>query len=138
MSKQQCIFCDIISGTIPVKTVGSTANSIAFMDAFPVAAGHVLVVPIRHYEKIQDLSETDCLDLFKLVQNMIKKVDTITGSTLVAAHNGKESGQEIPHVHVHLIPRSKNDGAGPVHCMFGHCTSILQLQPMQDHDHTLW
>ena len=93
MSKQQCIFCDIISGTIPVKTVGSTANSIAFMDAFPVAAGHVLVVPIRHYEKIQDLSETDCLDLFKLVQNMIKKVDTITGSTLVAAHNGKESGQ---------------------------------------------
>ena len=90
MSKQQCIFCDIISGTIPVKTVGSTANSIAFMDAFPVAAGHVLVVPIRHYEKIQDLSETDCLDLFKLVQNMIKKVDTITGSTLVAAHNGKE------------------------------------------------
>ena len=52
-------------------------------------------------------------------QNMIKKVDTITGSTLVAAHNGKESGQEIPHVHVHLIPRSKNDGAGPVHSMFG-------------------
>ena len=79
----------------------------------------MLVVPIRHYEKIQDLSETDCLDLFKLVQNMIKKVDTITGSTLVAAHNGKESGQEIPHVHVHLIPRSKNDGAGPVHSMFG-------------------
>ena len=36
------------------------------------------------------------------------------GSTLVAAHNGKESGQEIPHVHVHVIPRSKNDGAGPV------------------------
>ena len=107
------LFCDIGS------TVGSTANSIAFMDAFPVAAGHVLVVPIRHYEKIQDLSETDCLDLFKLVQNMIKKVDTITGSTLVAAHNGKESGQEIPHVHVHLIPRSKNDGAGPVHSMFG-------------------
>ena len=40
------------------------------------------------------------------VQNMIKKVDTITGSTLVAAHNGKD-GQEIPHVHVHLIPRTK-------------------------------
>ena len=41
-------------------------------------------------DKIQDLSETDCLDLFKLVQNMIKKVDTITGSTLVAAHNGRK------------------------------------------------
>ena len=113
MSKQQCIFCDIISGTIPAKTVGSTIDSIAFMDAFPIVAGHVLVVPKRHCEKIQDMSETECTDLFQLVQNMIKKVDTLTGSTLVAAHNGKESGQEIPHVHVHLVPRSKNDGAGP-------------------------
>ncbi len=119
MSKQQCIFCDIISGTIPAKTVGSTIDSIAFMDAFPIVAGHVLVVPKRHCEKIQDMSETECTDLFQLVQNMIKKVDTLTGSTLVAAHNGKESGQEIPHVHVHLVPRSKNDGAGPIHSMFG-------------------
>ncbi len=116
---EPCIFCDIVSGIVPAKTVGSTQSSIAFMDAFPVAAGHVLIVPLRHCEKIQDLSGTECADLFGLVQNMIKKVDTLTGSTLVAAHNGRESGQEIPHVHVHLIPRDKNDGAGPVHSMFG-------------------
>ena len=48
----------------------------------------------------------------------MSKVDKITGSTLLAIHNGKESGQEIPHVHVHLIPRSQEDSAGPVHSMF--------------------
>ena len=43
---------------------------------------------------------------------MISKVDSVTGATLLAVHNGKESGQEIPHVHVHLIPRNQSDGAG--------------------------
>ena len=56
--------------------------------------------------------------LFASVHKMISKVDTIEGSTLVAVHNGKESGQEVPHVHVHLIPRSVTDSAGPVHSMF--------------------
>ena len=49
---------------------------------------------------------------------MISKVDKLTGSTLLAIHNGKDSGQEIPHVHVHLIPRESHDQAGPVHSMF--------------------
>ena len=45
-------------------------------------------------------------------------MDKLTGSTLLAIHNGKDSGQEIPHVHVHLIPREPDDQAGPVHSMF--------------------
>ena len=57
-------------------------------------------------------------DLFSLVHEVMSKVDAVTGSTLLAIHNGEEAGQEIPHVHVHLIPRSKNDSAGPIHSMF--------------------
>ena len=49
---------------------------------------------------------------------MISKSDSITGSTLLAVHNGKDAGQEIPHVHVHLVPRSSNDSAGAIHSMF--------------------
>ena len=56
--------------------------------------------------------------MFETVRIVIKKVDKITGATLLAIHNGRESGQEIPHVHVHLIPRSREDSAGPVHSMF--------------------
>ncbi|MEK0381942.1 MAG: HIT family protein, partial [Nitrosopumilus sp.] len=71
-----------------------------------------------HYEKVQDISKEDNADLFETVRRTISKVDKITDSTLLAIHNGKQSGQEIPHVHVHLIPRSSEDSAGPVHSMF--------------------
>jgi histidine triad (HIT) family protein len=49
---------------------------------------------------------------------MTHKIERLEPSLLVAIHNGKESGQEVPHVHVHLIPRQSDDSAGPVHSMF--------------------
>ena len=113
-----CIFCKIISKQIPAKILNETPNSICFLDAFPVANGHVLVIPKNHHKKIQDMTSDENLDLFSLVHTMMFKVDSITGSTLLAIHNGENAGQEIPHVHVHLIPRSIHDSAGPVHSMF--------------------
>jgi len=99
-----CIFCKIIVGDIPAKILKETSNSISFLDAFPLAKGHVLVIPKNHHQKIQDLSHEENTDLFSLLHLMISKVDALTGATLVAVHNGKEAGQEVPHVHVHLIP----------------------------------
>jgi histidine triad (HIT) family protein len=77
-----------------------------------------LVIPKCHYEKVQDMTDMDNTDLFNTVHKVISKVDKLTGATLLAIHNGKDSGQEIPHVHVHLIPRQPSDQAGPVHSMF--------------------
>ncbi|MFQ5475624.1 MAG: HIT family protein [Nitrosopumilus sp.] len=113
-----CIFCKIIEGEIPVKILKETLNSISFLDAFPLAKGHVLVIPKNHHRKIQDMSHEENTDLFSLVHLMISKVDEITGATLVAVHNGKDAGQEVPHVHVHLVPRSADDSAGAIHSMF--------------------
>lgn len=113
-----CIFCKIVAGEIPAKIISETENSIAFMDAFPLTKGHSLVIPKKHYEKIQDIPANENSELFETVRKTITKVDSITNATLLAIHNGKESGQEIPHVHIHLIPRSADDGAGPVHSMF--------------------
>ena len=100
-----CIFCKIAKKIIPAKIITETKNSIAFLDVFPLARGHTLVIPKNHYEKVQDMTNDDNTDLFNTVQSTISMVDKITGSTLLAVHNGKDSGQEIPHVHVHLIPR---------------------------------
>jgi len=113
-----CIFCKISSGEIPTKIITETENSIAFLDAFPLAKGNTLVIQKNHHEKIQDMSSEENSDLFSTVHKIISKVDKLTGSTLVAIHNGKEAGQEIPHVHVHLVPRSTNDSGGPIHCLF--------------------
>ena len=113
-----CIFCKILSKEIPAKILYEDDDTISFLDAFPVAKGHTLVIPKQHYAKIQDLPSEINEKLFNTVHKMIPKVDSLQGSTLVAIHNGKDSGQEVPHVHVHLIPRSNSDSAGPVHSMF--------------------
>ena len=113
-----CIFCKIVNKEISSRIITETENSIAFLDAFPVSRGHTLVIPKNHYEKVQDMTDIDNNDLFDTVYKVISKVDKLTGSTLLAIHNGKDSGQEIPHVHVHLIPREQDDQAGPVHSMF--------------------
>ncbi len=113
-----CIFCKIAKKEIPSKIITETKNSIAFLDAFPLSRGHTLVIPKYHYEKVQDMTDLDNTDLFNTVHKVISKVDRLTGATLLAVHNGKDSGQEIPHVHVHIIPRQSSDQAGPVHSMF--------------------
>lgn len=113
-----CIFCKIIKKEIPTKVISETADSMAFLDAFPLAKGHTLVIPKKHHSKIQEMTDAENSDLFYLVHKTIAKVDSITGATLVAIHNGKEAGQEIPHVHVHLVPRSNHDSAGAIHSMF--------------------
>ena len=113
-----CIFCKIISKEIPTKILYEDDDTISFLDVFPVAKGHTLVIPKTHHAKIQDLPFDVNQKLFDTVHKITSKVDSLEGSTLIAIHNGKESGQEIPHVHVHLIPRSNDDSAGPVHSMF--------------------
>jgi histidine triad (HIT) family protein len=113
-----CIFCKIVKGDIKARIITETKNSLAFLDAFPVAKGHTLVIPKNHYEKIQDMPPDTNKDVFDMVHKVVTKVDRLTGSTLVAIHNGRGAGQEIPHVHIHLIPRSADDGAGAVHSMF--------------------
>jgi len=113
-----CIFCKIVQGKIPSRKIMETDKSLAFLDAFPLTKGHILVIPKNHYVKIQEMKKEDNTDLFDTVRIMAGRIERLASSSLIAIHNGKESGQEVPHVHVHIIPRSTDDGAGPVHSMF--------------------
>ena len=123
-----CIFCKIVSGEIKLKFLKETKHSVSFLDAFPLATGHVLVIPKNHHQKIQDMSIEENTSLFSLVHQMVSNVDVITGSTLIAIHNGKDAGQEIPHVHVHLVPRSKDDSAGAIHTMFNSTVTLSESE----------
>lgn len=129
-----CIFCKIVNKEIPAKIILETKKTLAFMDAFPLTQGHTLVIPKTHYEKIQNISKEDNVDLFETVRTVISKVDKITNATLMAVHNGKKSGQEIPHVHVHLIPRSTEDKAGPVHSMFSNPPKLSDEETNEIYD----
>ena len=113
-----CIFCKIISKEIPSKILYEDEDSISFLDAFPISKGHTLVIPKKHVQQIQDMPLKINQKLFDTVHKMISKTDLIKGSTLVLIHNGKGSGQEIMHVHIHLIPRSFDDSGDNVDKMF--------------------
>ena len=104
-----CIFCKIISKEIHTKILYEDDDTISFLDTFPITKGHTLVIPKKHFPQIQDMPENVNQKLFDTVHKIIPKTDSVKGSTLVLIHNGKESGQEIMHVHVHLIPRGLDD-----------------------------
>ena len=113
-----CIFCKIVTKEIPTKILYEDDDTISFLDAFPVAKGHTLVIPKAHFPQIQDMSDDVNQKLFNTVHKIMPKIDSIKGSTLVLIHNGKDSGQEIMHVHVHLIPRGPEDRGDNADKMF--------------------
>ena len=114
-----CIFCKIIAGRIPASRVADSVESIIFLDAFPATHGHCLVVPKKHYNLLQDIPPNVSSDMMQLAARAVSRMEEKLGcSTLVALHNGKDAGQEIPHVHLHLIPRRPGDGAGAVTNLF--------------------
>ena len=118
-----------MKGNISARVITQTNKAIAFLDASPLSLGHTLVIPKKHFPKIQDMDKLYSASLFELFRDAIGAIEAAAGTnaSTVAIHNGVEAGQEIPHVHIHIIPRSRNDGAGPVHSMFGN-------RPKVDHE----
>jgi histidine triad (HIT) family protein len=115
-----CIFCKIAQKKIDAKIIDENENAIAFLDAFPLTAGHTLVITKNHYAKLQDVEFDRIKQLFSLASKILPSIEKGTGvqSTLIAIHNGKDAGQEIPHLHVHIVPRKLGDGGGSIHSMF--------------------
>ena len=120
MQDPNCVFCKIVAGDIPSKVIMQNEKAMALLDAFPLAPGHTLVIPKSHYAKVQQMSEQDAMAVFEIVWKLAGAVETgsqVNAST-IAIHNGSEAGQEVPHVHVHIVPRKIDDGAGAIHSMF--------------------
>jgi histidine triad (HIT) family protein len=119
-SNMTCILCRIISNHIPARILYQNDHAVALLDAFPLSVGHTLVIPKIHYSKLQDMDIDSTGSVFSLVRKICAVLEKAVevNSTTVAIHNGREAGQEIPHVHVHIVPRTGLDGAGPIHTMF--------------------
>ena len=120
MLRPKCIFCRIILGKMPSNIIAVDEKAIAFLDAFPLARGHTLVIPKLHFGKIQDMSDDYQAAIFHLMHRLVDPIEKAThvDATIIAIHNGKRAGQEIDHVHIHIVPRTAEDGAGPIHSMF--------------------
>jgi len=109
---EDCIFCKIIAERVPSYKVYEDDAVFAFLDVYPASEGHTLVAPKKHFNKFTDMDTESIALLFEAARKItaaIEKAFSAEGSN-IGINNGKVAGQEIPHVHVHVIPRKKGDG----------------------------
>lgn len=116
----ECIFCRIVEGEIPSDTVYEDEATVAFLDANPLARGHTLVVPREHVKRVGELGADLAGRYFEPVPRIADAVQEAVdadGATL-AWNDGSAAGQEVPHAHLHVVPRRRGDGHGPIHALF--------------------
>jgi histidine triad (HIT) family protein len=108
-SDPACVFCQIVAGS-PAQRVFEDAHTVAFLDLRPVFPGHTLVVPRDHIETLTDLPGEEVLPYWQAVQRIAGAVERGMGAqgTFVAVNN--RVSQSVPHLHCHVVPRTKGDG----------------------------
>lgn len=102
----ECIFCKIISREIPSEIIYEDSEILAFPDIHPVAPVHVLIIPKKHIESVNDLKDFDKELIGKMVSAAKKIAEDLKISDKgykLLIRTGTDGGQEVPHLHLHLI-----------------------------------
>ena len=112
MNADDCIFCKIAAGLIPVTKIYEDRILLAFLDIGPISDGHTLIIPKQHFEKLHDCPP----DLLGQVSSRLGKIAKAVADALNAdgynllCNNGSAAGQIVKHLHFHIIPRNTGDG----------------------------
>ncbi len=108
----KCVFCKIVDKSIPSKVLFENDKNLAFLDIFPISKGHTIVIPKNHYKNLEDISDNELSELFEIVKKvsiLIRKKLQVDGYNILQ-NNFRAAGQVVNHFHVHIIPRSNEDG----------------------------
>jgi len=112
VSADDCIFCKMVAGQIPVTKIYEDEVVLAFLDIGPVSDGHTLVIPTRHVEKLHDCPP----ELLGQVGSRLGKIAKAVAAGMnsdgynILCNNGRAAGQIVEHLHFHIIPRNTGDG----------------------------
>ena len=120
-----CIFCQIAAGELPSHTVYEDETVFAFLDANPLVEGHTLVIPRAHYGTTTELPGDVGAALGRAVTQLAPAVEAAVDAdaSTIGINNGPAAGQEIEHLHAHIVPRTRTDGGGAVHSIVGQPTA---------------
>ena len=102
-----CIFCKIIAGEIPCAKVYEDDKVLAFLDINPVNKGHVLIIPKEHHQMMVDAPDELVAYIFTKAKELMKVIKKALNADFVVV---SVVGIDVPHFHVHLVPRFKDDG----------------------------
>jgi histidine triad (HIT) family protein len=105
-----CAFCRIASGLLPVPVVFEDPEAVAFLDHRPLFPGHCLLIPRSHHETLSDLPPLSVGPLFSAARLLCRAVEEAMGAdgSFLAVNN--RVSQSVPHLHVHVVPRRRKDG----------------------------
>lgn len=112
MAIKDCVFCEITKGDIPSYKIYEDKDIFVFLDINPVSAGHALIVPKKHFLNLEDTPDEivgKMMAAAKKVSHVLKGVVGCGGFNL-GLNSGRVAGQAIDHIHLHIMPRYKNDG----------------------------
>ncbi len=118
----ECIFCKIINKEIPNHTVYEDDHVLAFLDIFPHAKGHTVVIPKLHAETIFDLSGEEARELMRGVKQAMERIEAVLHPEgyNVGWNHGDIGGQMVKHLHVHIMPRYSGDEGKSMHAIVNH------------------
>lgn len=110
----ECVFCDIVRGDLPRSLVYEDGETLAFLDLHPVHGGHTLVVPRTHIEDVASCPRELSAQLFRVsahVADGVVRAARAQGFNIWTS-NGRVAGQEVLHLHLHVLPRFEEDTFG--------------------------
>jgi histidine triad (HIT) family protein len=109
-----CLFCSIVRGEISAHKIYESDKVLAFLDKYPSAPGHTLIIPKTHISRVEDLTLEDAKAVFLALHNLVGGIQEAMGApaSTIGINNGREAGQEVPHVHIHIIPRNSRSEGG--------------------------
>jgi histidine triad (HIT) family protein len=112
LQKQQCIFCQIISGKVQSRKVYEDDKAVAILDINPGNPGHLLLLPKEHYSIMPQVPDADAEYIFTVAKHLSQALIKALGAkgTNIFLANGAVAGQRAPHVMIHIIPRMPDDG----------------------------
>ncbi len=102
-----CIFCKIVEGEIPSNKVLESDEFLAFHDLYPKAPVHILIIPKKHVECFQDVDAETMAKMTPFIQEVAKKLCLDKTGYRLITNNGKDGGQEIFHLHFHMLGGGK-------------------------------
>jgi histidine triad (HIT) family protein len=120
MSADDCLFCKIVAGQMPVKKIYEDEVVLSFLDIGPISDGHTLVIPKQHFVKLHECPADLLGQVFTRIGNIAGAVAAAMDSDgyNLLCNNGRAAGQFIEHLHFHIVPRNTGDG------LFNHWPSV--------------
>ena len=112
MREKDCIFCKIANGDIPSKTLYEDEEFKVILDVGPATRGHALILPKNHYANLYELPDETAVKVMLLAKKMAVLMTEKLGCDgfNLVQNNGKAAGQTVFQLHLHLIPRYKEEG----------------------------